>query len=227
MFDIEKLSENIAVRISQELKFDNNKKEVIAYGAFALIQTIISIIVVFVGGLILGVTYEAILISFIASFLRKYSGGAHASSPLRCVIIGTFVCLSGGLLINPIIGVKIGFFMMVTVNVIIFIVATFIVCKLSPVDSIAKPIKSPTKKSKMKKQSLVVLGIYILLAVTNMVFYYKNLNDLFIINCWCIYFGVIWQVFTLTMTGHLVIKKIDYKLKNILSLVRRETNGEI
>ena len=78
---MEKLSNNIANKVALELSLDDDNREVIAYGTFALIQMLFSIILVFLFGLLFHVAFEALIISFTGSILRKYSGGVHASSP--------------------------------------------------------------------------------------------------------------------------------------------------
>ena len=227
MFKLDEISNNIAEKISVELKFDSDKKQVIAYGAFVLIQTIISITIVFVFGLILGVGYEAILISFTASILRKYSGGAHASTPLNCIIIGTVICLSEALFVNIVVGFSLDFLIILIIGVLIFFIAILTIYILVPVDNVAKPIKSAIKKKRMKKQSYMVLGIYLLVVIVSMLIYFKSSQHIALVTTLCIYLGILWQVFTLTKSGHSFLKKVDLDLNNIMSLLRRIYHGKI
>ena len=100
---MEKLSNNIANKVASELTLDENNREVIAYGTFALIQMLLSITLVFLFGLLFHVAFEALIISFTGSILRKYSGGVHASSPGICTFIGTIVCVGQAVLISLLI----------------------------------------------------------------------------------------------------------------------------
>jgi accessory gene regulator B len=50
---MERLANKISGKVAYELGLDNNRKEIIAYGTFALLQTIISIGLVIIFGMIL------------------------------------------------------------------------------------------------------------------------------------------------------------------------------
>ena len=117
---MEKLCNNIANKVALELSLDQDNKEVIAYGTFALIQTFFSIIFVFIFGLLFHVAFEALIISFTAAILRKYSGGVHASSPGNCTFIGTIVCVGQAVLISLLINAVFNFKLVVTLGVVIF-----------------------------------------------------------------------------------------------------------
>ena len=76
MSNIENFSEIVVSTISTKLSIgDKDKEEILAYGAFVLIQTIISIIMIGIFGIIFNVLIEALIISVTASFLRRFSGG--------------------------------------------------------------------------------------------------------------------------------------------------------
>jgi PiT family inorganic phosphate transporter len=106
MFQISRISESIANKISSELNLDKDNREVIAYGAFALLQTLLSILLVAALGALFHVVTEALIVSFAISILRKYSGGVHASSSDSCSIIGAFISVKvaktvGADIVNP------------------------------------------------------------------------------------------------------------------------------
>ena len=94
MIDIGELSNKIATKIVVETDGDEERKSVIEYGIFAMIQTGIAIICTVIFGLLFNVLVEALIVSFSISILRKCSGGVHATSPTRCTVIGTIICLS-------------------------------------------------------------------------------------------------------------------------------------
>src|SRR5690242_19961453 len=99
MFFLEKLSNDLALKMSYYLKLNKDQEEIIAYGAFNLIQTAWCILLVLLFGAVFSVTIKAFSISFIISILRKYSGGAHSSSPNRCALIGAIISVGLALLI--------------------------------------------------------------------------------------------------------------------------------
>lgn len=82
---IEKIAANIGKETRCILDFNDDTEEVIIYGAINLIQTLVSFLLTIVTGFIFGVIYEALIFTITVSILKKYSGGAHASSPGRCL----------------------------------------------------------------------------------------------------------------------------------------------
>ncbi len=221
MFSVENLTKIMAEKISSELKLDNDRKEVIAYGFFALLNTLSSIALVAIFGLIFGVLIEALIISFTGAILRKYSGGAHASSPWACTLIGTIITIGEALLISFIISPLINLKLIIFLGVIVFICSYYIIIKLAPVDSAAKPIRTQKKKDRMKKGSILILDVYVIVVILNFILYLFTQENRFLVFTLCIYGGTLWQVFTLTRGGHLTVYKIDAFLDQILIFKRR------
>lgn len=218
---MEKLANKISVKIAYELGLDNDRKEVIAYGTFTLLQTIFSIGLVIIFGLLFHVLIEAIILSFSTSILRKYSGGAHASSSSTCTIAGTIICICQALLIADIMAPSINFMWVFILFLLIFIWAFIMVFMLAPVDSPAKPIRKKERRNRMKKISLLILIIYFIINILICVLYIKFGDKRFLVYSICLYGGVLWQVFTLTKPGHSVLGAIDY-LFNLKHKLKKE-----
>ena len=144
MFNMEILSHKVACKVVKELELDKEREEIIAYGTFGLIQTIFSIMLVVIFGAIFNVMVEALIISFTGSILNC-SGGAHANSPRSCAIIGTFICVFLAMMLRTIPQPSLIY--VVIIGLVVFIWSCYMVYKLVPVDSLAKPIK---KKKKLK-----------------------------------------------------------------------------
>lgn len=221
MFSMEKLTTNIAEKISSELRLDSDRKEIIAYGIFALLNMMFSIALVIIFGLILGVLIEALIVSFAGSILRKYSGGVHASSPRNCAVVGTFIVIGQALLISFIIIPFIKLKLVIFLGFTTFIWCYYKISKLAPVDSPSKPIKTQKKRERMKKGSILVLNAYLVLVVLNIIMYLLTHERRFLVFSLCIYGGTAWQTFTLTNRGHLTFMKIDAFLNQILSFIGR------
>lgn len=216
---MEKLAHNIAAKLALELNYDNDKKEIIAYGIFALLQMIISILLVIIFGYKFNVLIEALIISFTTSILRKYSGGVHASSSAICMFVGTAICIGQALLAVFVLKPYITLTYIVIIGLLTFSWTYNIIFKLAPVDSPAKPIKKAEKKKRMKKISVLVLNFYVLLAILNVTLYLNTVNIEFLVYCLCIFLGVAWQAFTLTKIGFSTLKIIDSFLSYILALI--------
>lgn len=218
MFSIEKLTNNIAEKVGSELGFDNDRKEVIAYGTFALFHTMLSIVLVIIFGLFFSVLVEALIVSFTISILRKYSGGAHANSPGTCAIIGTMVAIGQSLLIAYVMIPLINLKPIILLGLLTFVWSFYIIFKLAPVDSEAKPIKTQKKRARMKKGSILVLDVYLVIVVLNIIMNLITHEKRFLVFSMCIYGGTAWQAFTLTRGGHLIMQKIDAFLNQILGI---------
>lgn len=215
---MERLTNSIADKIAGELKLDRDNKEVIAYGMFAIMDIALSIFLIGVFGLMFHVAAEALTISFAGSILRKYSGGAHASSPGRCAAIGTIICVGGALLFVHLIGPIITPDLLVLSGVIVFVWSYYLIFKLAPVDSPAKPIRTRQKRIRMKKGSVFVLSTYLLIVGITAAIYIAYRDKDFLTYTLCIYGGTAWQVFTLTKLGHSVMNKMDSFFSQIYTI---------
>ncbi|MBN1073962.1 accessory regulator AgrB [Clostridium botulinum] len=205
MFKVEGICEKISNYIAEELSFDNDKKSVINYGIFAFIQMGICIALVIIFGVLFNVTIEALIISFTVSILRKSSGGVHASTPERCAVIGT-VASVGIALIAKSVNSSFGF--VILFGIIVFIWSYYILYKLAPVESIAKPIKNIKKRKRLRKSSIITLSVYLIIVIINIISYLAINNFVLLTYSLCIYMGILWQSFSLTKYGHLLIGKL-------------------
>lgn len=205
MFRIEKICENISSNIAQELNLDYDKKSVINYGIFSFIQMSISVLFVMIVGAIFNVFIESLIISFTTSILRKSSGGAHASTPMKCSIIGTISSVGMGLISKYYIT---NFYINILIGIATFVLSYYILYKLAPVDSVAKPIKNFEKRKRLKKHSIMILSFYLILAIINFVYYFVQNSDVLVYSL-CIYMGILLQVFSLTKIGHILLGKLD------------------
>ncbi|AIY85064.1 MAG: accessory gene regulator B family protein [Clostridium baratii] len=212
MIDIGELSNKIATKIVVETDGDEERKSVIEYGIFAMIQTGIAIICTVIFGLLFNVLVEALIVSFSISILRKCSGGVHATSPTRCTVIGTIICI---LIPKLAIIINMNIIYSIIVGIIVFIVSYYIVYKLAPVDSKNKPIKKLERRKKLKRKSINIINIYLIISIVFiMIYHFYNVHSM-IIYFECLYLGMLWQVISLTKVGHLTVNKFDYLLNKI------------
>lgn len=210
--------ERISVKIGRNAKFflnvDEDKEQIIVYGAINLLQTIFAILWVIIAGLFFGVFYEALLFSITVSILRKYSGGVHASSPSHCIIIGTILAVASGLFIDKIF-FKINMLTAILISIACISFSFIIVAKNAPVDSVKKPITNIELKKQFKRKSIIVLFIFSLIITILSVLSTKYLKLYYIKFIESIILGVLWQTITLTKNGISFLNKVDFVLKNI------------
>lgn len=210
MLSVEKICNKISNNIATELKFDEEKKSVINYGMFAVIQMGIAIGLTIIFGFAFHVVVEALTVSFVISILRKSSGGAHAGTPGRCAVLGTVVSVGFGLLAKF---VDKSLIAIMLTGIVIFSWSFYIIYKLAPVDSAAKPIKKQERRKKLKRSSIIILSVYLIIAIVNIIYYYYKNNVSVLTYTVCIYMGLVWQIFSLTKSGHLILGKIDAVFK--------------
>ncbi|HBJ1648031.1 accessory regulator AgrB [Clostridium botulinum] len=206
MFKVEGICKKISDYIAEELNFDDDKKSVINYGIFAFVQMVICIALVIIFGVIFNVTIEALIISFTVSILRKSSGGVHASSPERCAVIGTVTSVGMALMAK---NINYSFGFVILFGIIVFVWSYYILYKLAPVDSIVKPIKNIKKRRRLRKSSIITLSVYLIIVIINILSYLSINNFVLLTYSLCIYMGLLWQVFSLTKSGHLILGKLN------------------
>lgn len=206
MFNVNKVVKKISRFISEELNLDDEKEAVINYGIFALIQMCLSISLVIIFGAIFNVMIEALIVSFTSALLRKSSGGVHSESPGICNFIGTVVSILIGLMCKYI---KVNLYIVFLFIICSYLISYYIISKLAPVDSKNKPIRTENKRNRLRKNSLIIVNTYLLMIILNIFLYFKCYNYKFIVYSLCIAVGLLWQSFTLTYKGHLVLSKVD------------------
>lgn len=213
------LTEKIAVKIGSNAKLflnvSKDEEQIIIYGAINLFQITFAILWVIITGLFFGVLYEALLFSITTSILRKYSGGVHASSPSRCIIIGTFVASIAGISIDNIL-YKLNMFTVLLISIAFITFAFIIVAKNAPVDSIKKPITNIEIRKQFKKKSIAVIFLFSFI-ITILFILSKKYSDLHCIKFMeSISLGILWQTITLTKIGIVFLNKVDFVLKYII-----------
>ena len=216
---MEKLAQRITNKLSIELNFDDDKRQIVAYGLLALIQIIISIALISFVSLIFGVIFEALIICFSVSILRKYSGGAHAGSIEICTIFSVFACVGFAIIIKYLLLTFVDTIIIIYLLLIVYAFSFVLLYLFAPVDSPNKPIKTEKKRVRMRKNSFLTLSIFFAISILFLFLGFKNKS--FISLNLSLLLGILWQVFTLTTIGKHSLKKVDFIINKILSLKRR------
>ncbi|WP_010234103.1 accessory gene regulator ArgB-like protein [Clostridium arbusti] len=215
MFFIERLSKNIVANIYNTSEMDKDEREIIEYGALILILKLIGVLMVVIFSLIFGVLLEALVFYFTTCTLRKYSGGVHSDSPTRCIAIGTLSAIICPIFINEVyIYSRFSLVIFITLTSLLFCYYT--IFKLAPVDSPAKPILSMEFRKELKWKSVLTMSIMSIMSIVLIALYinYKYLILLKLSQCICL--ALLWQCFTLTTAGHIIMSKVDSILKYII-----------
>lgn len=218
MYLLEKAANNLAERISIEFDYDEDKKEVVAYGAYAILQISASILFVVVFGWLFGVLTQALVVSLFGAALRRYTGGAHASSPSICIIVGTVVCIGFALLsrLTLFYNVWLTGALVLTVHA----VAYWLIHRLAPVASENKSI-SEKKRPALKRGGMVTNTVYLLISVGIIAVAILLKKTELLAYPVCIAQGVLWQVFSMTYVGEVWLGALD----RMLSFKRTTTDN--
>lgn len=222
---VERLNHLLANHIGNALQYDTEQTAVLAYGLFGLIQTFLSILIIIIVSALFGVTYEALIVSFSIAILRKYSGGAHATSAERCLILGTLFTISGALL-SVFLATALSISSLCCIGLILFIWSLSIIYKKAPVDTPNKPITNPNKQLKLKQRSLLIVFIYFIFTLALLLAYSFYQFHYFKIYMLCLILGMSWQVFSMISIGHQVAHLLDHVLIYISQLLMKKENEQ-
>lgn len=205
---IENIAANIGKKTRYILDFDDDTEEVVIYGAMNLIQTTVSFLLVMVIGFIFGVLYESLVFTITISILKKYSGGAHASSPGRCLFIGNTISVSFSLLISKIL-YRQNIWCITVIGILCIIISIYIIIKKAPVDSENKPITSDKMRQRLKQDSIVTILICSIVMIIVLFIFNVSSSIVYIKIFECIGLGLLWQSITLTKLTIKFLHKVD------------------
>jgi len=158
-----KFSTSIAEYISNEIKLDDEKKLVVAYAIENIVLSVIGFLLIILVGAIFGAAIPAAITALSGGLLRRLSGGAHAQTPLKCMLYSS---LGYGL----VAAVGFHFSKLIVINnvylILTLVFSLLVVASYAPVDCPAKRINSPVLRKRLKIGSICfVLVIMILVMV--------------------------------------------------------------
>jgi accessory gene regulator B len=160
-----RLSTSISDYLVRELKYPEEKKDIISYSLDTLFLLISGYVLILLLGYMIGIP-GAVLCSLLSGdILRKFSGGSHLSNPYRCLAATTIIYISVSWLsvqAHSIWGNKDEF---IIALIVLCMTSIIIIYKYAPVDSPAKPIVSTTFRKKLKIASLATVVFLSFLAL--------------------------------------------------------------
>lgn len=208
---IEKISYNISNNIGSKSNKTKEEIEIMNYGLFMWLHTVVAFLLTILVGIIIGKVIEVVIITIVASSLKKFSGGVHATSPNRCIIIGimtTLIFTYISVLLN-----KYGNYNFIYIFSIISIISCYyIFYKEAPVGTKNKPLKKDSTRKKLRKRLFKRLNIYILIIILLFIFRVTGFFN-YGIAMYCIVLGIILQAIAITKLGETIILKLDCFLK--------------
>lgn len=212
---MEKIIYNIAYRIGKNASKTEQEIQVINYGLFIVVHTTIGVILTIITGTIIKKPIEISIITFISATLKRYSGGVHATSAIRCLTIGIIVSIACTYLSTYLF--NIGSVNITIIFTVITIFISFIIFyKNVPVGTKSKPLKNKEVREKLRKKLFNLIKIYYISLIISIILIVNGkINFSFTIYIYCINLGILLQTFSLTKAGRFIILTIDKFLINI------------
>ncbi len=210
---VEKISTYLGNKIAFNLNLDKEQEAILVYGAFSFIQTLWCILIIVLFGIVFDVLLESIIISFSAAFLRKYSGGVHASSPNRCAFMGGIIFTLLAIIVHEI---RMHFSFVCIFAGLSFLFSYYIIHQYAPVDSPNKPIRKEETKKRLRKSAFILLHSLLIIILFLFINYLKFKDETLFIYILSICLGILWQSLTLVPFGNFILSKLDLLLKRSL-----------
>lgn len=182
-------------------------EEVLAYAVEVLSLNILNLGSCLIIGYLGGVFTQTLICLVCVSAIRIFAGGAHSNSPWRCAIITALVFPAMGL--ASAILAQAGQVLRDSFLIVSFFLGFLTLYFLSPVESLAAPIISQNRRTKLKRMSLLSFLI-ILIIVVYLRFYVTISMEIQLSFA----LGVLWISFILTPFGHKFFILFDRIFKN-------------
>ncbi len=197
------LTRPAAEYFQKQLGLSREETEVIRFGMQTLLYNLAGILTICLVGWLVGYLGATLAVALTAGSLRLLSGGAHSSSPLVCNLLG--------MVITPFLAIIAEFtvtrvphanlLLPVLIGAILSVIIFYL---LAPVDSLAKPITD--KRSRLRFKSLSIsLAVMISLGQIALFNWGNSPNIVLAMS-----FGIWWQAFTLSKTGHRFASLVDH-----------------
>jgi accessory gene regulator B len=190
------------IYLKEKLSLTPEQEEIALYGLRMIVYTATGLFSILFVGWLIGCFATTLTVAMTAAFLRLFSGGAHAKSPLTCTLLGMIMAPAFG----KIAATSVPFFASSILALIIvagLLPSLVLIWRLAPVDSPAKPITSPAERRKFRLLSLLAA-----LSITaGQLFLLLKGEAAAIVLAASL--GLWWQTFTLTGAGHRFATLLD------------------
>ncbi len=160
---IGRITSGVVKKLTDSTTISDTEKELYLYGFFILISQILYFIITIIVGILLDIVSLSVVFYISFQFIRRYAGGIHASSELKCEIISTtsiFICLLC-VKSNVMFDIQIP-------TLILTLFASIVIFILCPLDTPEKPLTKEELRY-FRKISLIVLAIMLSIIIISIV----------------------------------------------------------
>ena len=191
------LANRLATSLAKRLGYDEEKRQVMAYGLGAAIQMLQLLGISLIFGLVFHCLPECLVVFFAVGLLRRSTGGAHCKTYMACILTSSLsVCLMALFCrysISGLIGREI---FALCLELPVFAWAVCLGIKRVPMDTPNKPIVSAAKRRRLRRDCFITLAVYFLAAASLQIFVWAGERSMSL-SC-SITAAVLWQCFALT-----------------------------
>ncbi|MEF9992584.1 MAG: accessory gene regulator B family protein [Romboutsia sp.] len=211
---LEQISLNIANKLGENLDKSQEEIAILNYGLFIILHTSMVIVVTLIVGIIIHSVKEIMIIMFSSAMLKRYSGGIHAGTPMRCMFLGVTMSTVLALLCKVFV-LKLNNIYLLMLLFIGIMISYSIIYKRCPVGTNKNPLKKESKRKLLRKKSFNLLNIYSIVII--MLFSIVIMNNSIIAKSISIsmLFGTLIQIFALSEIGEQIIVNSDKFLDRI------------
>lgn len=206
----------MAEKIAEQLDYDEERRDVVAYGLTAILQMLTIFILISVIGLLLHIWYESICIYLSVGMIRKSTGGAHSKSMGGCILISVLSISCLAIISRYILGFDVSIRLNVAALCVVFTIAFLVFYLRVPVDNPNKPIVRAEKVKRLRKQSFILLAVFFCLDFV-LILFADSITRCYSIAA-SLRMAMLWQVLTLTKTGIKWLDRLDRRMNEIFEL---------
>ena len=156
---IGRIASGVVEKLTDSTIISDSEKELYQYGFFILISQILYFIITIIMGILLDIVSLSVVFYISFQFIRRYAGGIHASSELKCEIISTtsiiicLLCVKSNVMFD-----------MQIPTLILTLFASIVIFILCPLDTPEKPLAKEELRY-IRKISLIVLAIMLSISI--------------------------------------------------------------
>jgi len=155
-----KIGSRIIGKVAEQHHLNCEDTEVVLFGFNLLMNSILGLGAIFIVAYILGIIPTVLAVTITSVIFRAFTGGAHANSPIKCIVFGAIIFNALG-----IIAVRISNIILETNSLGIFAIVIFGTAAISffifaPADTPGKPIATKVQRNKLRLLSFIFLIIW-------------------------------------------------------------------
>jgi accessory gene regulator B len=219
---------NIAGYLAKQSNLDSDQEEIVLYGLRLVYSAVGGVIIIFIVASLAGVLVYSLLVALTNAILRVRAGGAHASFPASCFLLGAGIFTIIGLGVEYTSTLFLDKYLMLIIVPSYFITRSVLI-KYAPAETPEKPLGEERKKLlRIKTFNAHNLMFLILLVLSIYIFFELPFSNYLTSNyLFAALLGILWETFTVSPKGYQVIGYLDKIMSKLFSLLRlRQTSSD-